>query len=63
MFGVALLAGKKAGQRRPAGIILWGFVLLTAGLVVLIPVVPRADSGWYLLVPLVIAGSRWLLVG
>ena len=53
MFGVALLAGKKAGKRRPAGIIRWGFVLLTAGLVVLIPIVPRADSGWYLLVPLI----------
>jgi hypothetical protein len=24
---------------------------------VLIPIVPRANSGWYLLVPLVIAGS------
>src|SRR5207342_2292436 len=57
MFGVALLAGKRAGKRRPAGIIRWGFVLLTAGLVVLIPVVPRADSGWYLLVPLVVAGA------
>ena len=57
MFGVALLAGKRAGKRRPAGIIRWGFLLLTAGLVVLIPIVPRADSGWYLLVPLVIAGS------
>src|ERR1700712_521312 len=57
MFGVALLAGKKAGQRRPAGIIRWGFVLLTLGLAVLIPIVPRADSGWYLLIPLVIAGS------
>jgi EmrB/QacA subfamily drug resistance transporter len=57
MFGVALLAGKKAGKRRPAGIIRWGFVLLTLGLVVLIPIVPRADSGWYLLLPLVIAGA------
>src|SRR6478752_590506 len=57
MFGVALLAGKKAGRRRPAGIIRWGFVLLTLGLVVLIPIVPRADSGWYLLLPLVVAGS------
>jgi hypothetical protein len=57
MFGVALLAGKRAGRRRPAGIIRWGFVLLTAGLVVLIPIVPRADSGWYLLLPLVVAGS------
>ena len=35
-------------------------VLLTAGLVVLIPIVPRASSGWYLVVPLVIAGSRRL---
>ena len=57
MFGVALLAGKKAGKRRPAGIIRWGFMLLTLGLVVLIPVVPRADSGWYLLLPLVVAGA------
>ena len=57
MFAVALLAGKKAGNRRPAGIIRWGFVLLTVGLVVLIPVVPRADSGWYLLLPLVVAGA------
>ena len=63
MFGVALLAGKKAGNRRPAGIIRWGFVLLTAGLVVLIPVVPRADSGWYLLIPLVIAGLGVGLAG
>ena len=33
-----------------------GFLLLTVGIGVLIPIVPRADSGWYLLVPLVIAG-------
>jgi EmrB/QacA subfamily drug resistance transporter len=57
MFGMALLAGKKAGKRRPASIIRLGFALLTLGLAVLIPIVPRADSGWYLLVPLVIAGS------
>src|SRR5690349_6776261 len=57
MFAVAVLAGKRAGKRRPAGIIRWGFVLLTAGLVVLIPIVPRADSGWYLLLPLVVAGA------
>ena len=29
----------------------------TIGIVVLIPIVPRADSGWALLVPLMIAGS------
>jgi EmrB/QacA subfamily drug resistance transporter len=57
MFAVALLAGKKAASRRPAAIIQWGFVLLTAGLVILLPIVPRATSGWALVVPLVIAGS------
>jgi EmrB/QacA subfamily drug resistance transporter len=57
MFGIALLAGKKAGQRRPSAIIRAGFALLTLGLAVVIPIVPRADSGWYLVVPLIIAGS------
>jgi Major Facilitator Superfamily len=56
MFGIALLAGKKAGRRRPSSIIRLGFAVFTTGLVVLIPIVPRADSGWYLVVPLVIAG-------
>ena len=42
MFVVAVLAGKRAGKRRPAGIIRAGFMLLVAGLVVLIPIVPRA---------------------
>jgi EmrB/QacA subfamily drug resistance transporter len=57
MFGLALLAGRRAGTRRPSHIIVAGFALLAAGLVVLIPIVPRADSGWYLVIPLVIAGS------
>ncbi len=57
MFAVAVLAGKKAGQRRPASIIRLGFVLLTVGVAVLIPIVPRAEFGWALLVPLLIAGS------
>jgi hypothetical protein len=39
-----------------------GFALLTAGLVVLIPLVPRADSGWYPLVPLIITGSGFGLL-
>ncbi len=34
-----------------------GFGLLLIGMVLLIPIVPRADSGWYLLIPLMIAGS------
>jgi EmrB/QacA subfamily drug resistance transporter len=57
MFGIALLAGQRAGRRRPSTVVRWGFALFTAGLVILLPLVPRADSGWYLLVPLLIAGS------
>jgi EmrB/QacA subfamily drug resistance transporter len=57
MFGVAVLAGRTAGRWRPARIIQVGFALLTAGMLLLLPIVPRADSGWWLLVPLVIAGS------
>jgi len=57
MFAVALLAGKKAGERRPAGIIRAGFALVALGVVIVIPLVPRVDSGWYLVVPLLITGS------
>jgi MFS family permease len=57
MFAVAILAGRKAGRRRPAGIIRTGFLLSTIGLAVIIPIVPRADSGWYLAIPLVIVGA------
>ena len=48
---------KRAGKRRPASIIRAGFALVTLGMAVLIPIVPRVDSGWYLVIPLVIAGS------
>ena len=57
MFAVALLAGKNTGNRRPAAIVRWGFALLAIGIVVLIPIVPRAEFGWALLIPLAIAGS------
>jgi EmrB/QacA subfamily drug resistance transporter len=57
MFAIALLAGKRAGRRRPSSIIRVGFALVTVGMVVLVPIVPRASSGWYLVIPLVIAGS------
>ena len=57
MFATALLAGKRAGSgRRPASIIRAGFALLAIGMVALVPIVPRADAGWYLAIPLVIAG-------
>jgi EmrB/QacA subfamily drug resistance transporter len=57
MFGMAILAGKRAGDRRPASIVRMGFALLTVGMAGLIPLVPRVDSGWYLVLPLAIAGS------
>jgi hypothetical protein len=57
MFGVAVIAGKKAGHRSPSKIIRAGFLLLAVGVAVLIPIVPRADSGWAMVIPLLIAGA------
>jgi EmrB/QacA subfamily drug resistance transporter len=57
MFGVALVAAKRGARRRPAGIIRVGFALLAIGMAALIPIIPRASSGWYLVIPLVVAGS------
>lgn len=56
MFGMALLAAKRAGRRRPSSIIMVGFVLLGGGVGILVLVVPRAVSGWWLVVPLIVAG-------
>jgi MFS family permease len=57
MFAVAILAGKKAGDRRPASIIRVGFGLTFVGMVLIVPIIPRGESGWALLVPLLIAGT------
>ena len=57
MFGMAILAGRKKGRWRPGQIVLAGFALSAAGMVGIIPLVPRVDSGWYLVIPLAIAGS------
>src|SRR5512133_2981221 len=57
MFAVALLAGRKAGGRRPSDIVLVGFALCPIGLALIIPPVPRTHSGWALFVPLLITGS------
>jgi EmrB/QacA subfamily drug resistance transporter len=57
MFAVALLAGKKAGKRSPSRIIRAGFLLLAVGVAVLIPIVPRAHSGWAMAAPLLVAGA------
>ncbi|HEU4755102.1 MAG TPA: MFS transporter [Agromyces sp.] len=56
MFAVALIAGRRL-KGRPANVILWGFALLVVGIAALIPVVPRADSGWWLSIPLIVAGA------
>ncbi|HWO83559.1 MAG TPA: MFS transporter [Solirubrobacterales bacterium] len=57
MFGAAVLAGRRAGNRRPASIIRVGFALSTAGMAMLGPIVPEASSGWYLVIPLALAGT------
>jgi EmrB/QacA subfamily drug resistance transporter len=57
MFAIALIAGRKAADRRPSAVIRFGFGMLVLGVALLIPIVPRADSGWSLVIPLIIAGS------
>ena len=56
MFGMAMLAGRRAGKWRPAQIVLTGFALSAIGMGAIIPLVPRVDSGWYLAIPLIVAG-------
>jgi Na+/melibiose symporter-like transporter len=57
MFATALVAGRRAGRYRPASLIRAGEGLLTVGMLALLPIVPRADSGWALVVPLIVAGA------
>jgi EmrB/QacA subfamily drug resistance transporter len=56
MFFIALAVGRRGIKRRPAGVIRIGFALVAIGVAALIPIVPRADSGWWLVVPLLVAG-------
>jgi MFS family permease len=56
MFAVALVAGRRFGGQRPAAIIRLGFLLTTAGMAIILPLVPRIDAGWWLTIPLIIAG-------
>ena len=57
MFAVAILAGRRAGRRRSSTIIRAGFALLSIGVLAMIPLVPRADSGLWLAIPLTVVGS------
>ena len=56
MFFTAVVAGKRAGRRRPASLIRAGFALLGIGTLIMIPLVSSADSGWDLAIPLAICG-------
>jgi hypothetical protein len=57
IFVVSLLAGRRAGKRRSSRIIQAGFGALFAGILVLMPFIPRADSGLAFAIPLIIIGS------
>ena len=57
MFFVALLAGRRAGRRRPSSLIRAGFGLLAVGVLALIPIVPRVDTSLYLVIPLMFCGA------
>jgi hypothetical protein len=57
MFFIALLAGKRAEKRRPSSLIRAGFAVLGLGVLLLIPIVPRADTSWYLVIPLALCGA------
>lgn len=56
MFAAALVAGRRSGSRRPAAVIRAGFLLASIGIALVIPFVPRVDSGWYLVLPLAVTG-------
>jgi hypothetical protein len=57
MFAVAILAGRRSGRRRSSSVIRAGFALLSVGALTMLPVVPRADSGLWLAIPLAIMGA------
>ena len=57
MFFIALLAGRRAGRRRPSSLIRAGFALLGLGVLALIPIVPRVDTSLYLVIPLMLCGA------
>jgi hypothetical protein len=57
MFVIALLAGRRAGKQRPSALIRAGFVLLAAGVLLMVPIVPRADTSLYLAVQLMLCGA------
>ena len=57
IFFISLLAGRRAGKRRASRIIQAGFGILMLGIILLIPLIPQADSGWSFAIPLIIVGT------
>ena len=57
LWGAGVGGGGGGGGRRPAAVIRGGWALLLIGVVALLPIVPRASSGWALVVPLIVAGA------
>jgi hypothetical protein len=56
MFFVAMWAGRKLLDARPARVIRIGFAVLSLGVVLMLPLVPRIESALVLALPLAIAG-------
>lgn len=57
MFAVAMLAGRRSGRRRASSVVRAGFALSTLGMLLVIPLVPTAQLGRNLVIPLLLAGS------
>jgi hypothetical protein len=57
MFAVAILAARRGGRRRASLVIRAGFALLSVGVLAMLPLVPRADSGLWLTIPLIVVGA------
>ena len=57
IFFIAMLAGRRAGKRSPSRVIRAGYGILFVGILLLIPLIPRASSGWAFTIPLIITGS------
>ena len=62
MFVVALIAGKKAEKIRPGILVKIGFLLISLGVFSILPIVPRADFGGALVIPLLIVGTGFGLL-
>ena len=57
MFAMALLAGRRAGKRRPARVIQLGFLGAVLGILFMILYIPRASSGVDFVIPMIFTGA------